>query len=149
MTTTVTDTPSVEIEKLGRDLRAIGGGVARHLNREFKTAAGPVAREAASNAGWSTRIPGAIKVRASRSRVFPGADIVVAGLPHPRLYEGIVSGSGKAFRHKVFARSGRPAVWTSQATRPFIRPAVWRNRKGFAAAADSAVRTVARENGFT
>jgi hypothetical protein len=147
--TVVTETPSVEIAQLARDLRAIGGAVSRHLNREYKIAAGPIARDAASRASWSTRIPAAIKVRSSRSKVFPGADVVVGGLPHPRLYEGLTKGGGKSFRHKVFERPGRRTVWVSQSTRPFIRPAVRQGIGGFQKASDTAVMQAAKENGFT
>jgi hypothetical protein len=147
VSTVVSETPSEEIAKLARDLKAMGGAVARNLNKTYKAAAFPVARDAASRASWSTRIPAAIKVRASRSRTYPGADIVVSGLPHPRLYEGLTSGGRKAFRHKTFGRGG--TGWVSQATRPFIRPAVRQGIEGFKTASDAAVIEAARENGFT
>lgn len=147
MSTVVTETPSVEIFKLARDLKSMGGKVSRYLNREYKGAADPVARAAASNASWSTQIPGAIKVRASRSRVFPGADIVVSGTRHGRLYEGLTKGGRGRFRHKTFGRGG--TGWVSQRTRPFIRPAVRSGIEGFAKATDNAVIAVAKEHGFT
>jgi hypothetical protein len=150
MSTTVTTQPSEEIARLARDLKAMGGKVSRHLNREYKTAARPVAQDAAQNASWSTTIPPAIKLRASRSKQFPGADVVVPkSIPHARLYEGMTKGGRGSFRHKVFDKPPRPTVWVSQQTRPFIRPAVKANREGFKTASDAAVITVAREHGFT
>lgn len=149
MSTVVSQTPSEEIAKLARDLKAMGGAVARNLNKEYKAAAAPVARAAASNASWSTQIPPSIKVRASRSRAFPGADIVSSGTNIARLYEGLTKGGRSRFRHPVYQRPGRKTAWVSQRTRPFIRPAVRAGLGGFKKASDAAVIEAARENGFT
>jgi hypothetical protein len=136
---------SEEVRKLINDLRKIGDGVGRNLGKEFKKAAGPVAAQARANAGWSTRIPGAISVGVSSSRRFPGAQIKVAKgpAPHARLYE--FPGRGGSFRHPVF---GNNEVWVEQKGRPFIRPAIRAHGGEFIKACDRAVDETARANGF-
>ncbi len=141
------DSTSEDVRKLVNDLRKIGDGVGRSLGKEFKRAAGPVAEQAKTNAGWSSRIPGAISVGVSSSRRYPGAQIKVSKdrAPHARLYE---FGSGRrtsSFRHQVY---GNPAVWVEQATRPFIRPAVRAKSEGFIKACDHAVDEAAHAAGF-
>lgn len=145
----VTEHPSVEITQLARDLRALGGTTSRNLNKEFKTGVTEVANAAKANASWSSRIPGAIKVQTARSLAHPGADIVVSGLPHPRLYEGFTKGGRGKFRHKVFDKPPKRAVWVSQSTRPYIRPAVAENAEGLKKYVDAAVIAAARAQGWT
>lgn len=148
MATVVTETPSEEIAKLARDLRALGGQVSRGVNRQYKAAVQPIARSARQRASWSTRIPAALKVQTARSLARPGADIVVSGVPHGRLYEGLTSGGRKTFRHKTFGRGGSTG-WVSQATRPYIRPAVAEGREALKTAVDTAVITAAKAQGWT
>jgi len=149
MSTVVTETPSVEIAKLAKDLRALGGGVSRELNRTYKGVAGAVANTAKGNASWSSTIPPAIKVRTARSLVHPGADVVVSGPPHSRLFEGWTKGGKKEFRHPVFKRPGRKTVWVSQGTRPFLRPAAAQHAEEGKTAVDAAVIAAARAQGWT
>lgn len=149
MATVETQTPSVEMAKLARDLRALGGKTSRNLNKQYKSAVGVIAMNARGRASWSTRIPAALKVRTSRSVARPGADIVVSGPPHARLFEGLTKGGRKTFRHKVFDNPPRPTKWVSQATRPYIRPAVAEGREGLKTAVDKAVIEAAREQGWT
>lgn len=148
MSTVITDKPSAEIAKLARDLRALGGQVSRNVNKQYKSAVGVVAADARSRASWSTRIPAAMRVRTASSKVHPGADIVVSGVPHHRLYEGLTKGGGKAFRHKTYGRGGATG-WVSQRTRPYIRPAVAAGREALKTAVDTAVIEAAREQGWT
>lgn len=148
MSTVVTPTPSVEIIRLARDLARLGGDASRSINREYKGAVTVVARDAARRASWSTRIPPAIKVQTARSKVHPGADIRVSGLPHARLYEGLTRGGRGHFRHKTFGRGGRTG-WVSQATRPYIRPAAAANQEPLKRGVDAAVIAAAKAQGWT
>ncbi len=149
MSTVVTETPSVEIAKLARDLRALGGDVSREINQKYKAVASTVANSAKGNASWSTRIPPAVKVRTARSLVHPGADIVVSGPPHSRLFEGWTKGGKASFRHPVFKRPGRKTAWVSQKTRPFLAPAAARHAEDGKKAVDAAVIAAARAQGWT
>lgn len=148
MSTVATDRPSEEIAKLARDLRALGGEVSRNLNKEYKSAVGVVAADARRRASWSRTIPAALKVRTATSKVHPGADIVVSGPRHHRLYEGLTKGGRKTFRHKTFGRGGATG-WVSQATRPYIRPAAAAGREALKTAVDTAVIEAARAQGWT
>lgn len=144
------DQNAVDVLGLINDLRGMGPKVTRNLNKEFKRAAEIVAAEARSNASWSSRIPRALKVRAARSRRFPGAEIYVsaAEAPHARSYE---LGSGRrtdSFRHPVYKREGRPNVWVEQETRPFVRPAFKSKGFAFTHACNRSVNEAAREAGF-
>lgn len=139
-----------DILGLVKDLQAMGPEVSRNLNKEFKAAAEAVAAAARSNASWSTRIPAAIKVRAARSRRFPGAEIYVrhAEAPHARPYEHGSGGRRDSFRHPVYKRPGRPNRWVEQATRPFVRPAFKAKGFEFTHGANRAVNDAARQAGF-
>lgn len=143
----MTDHTSDDVRKLVNDIRKIGGTVSRELGKEFKKAAGPVANQARINAGWSTRIPGALQVGTSRSRRFPGAQIKVSKdrAPHARLYEFGSGSRKKSFRHPVY---GDMETWVEESTRPFIRPAVRAKGNEFIKAADRAVDTAAKAGGF-
>lgn len=152
MSTVVTSKPSEEIVRLARDLRRLGGDTSRELNKTYKGFASTVAGTAKRNASWSSRIPAAIKVKTARSLVHPGADIVVSGPPHARLYEGFAAGRNggrKKFRHLVFHKPPKRKVWVSQATRPFIRPAAGQHRDAGKKEVDAAVIAAARAQGWT
>lgn len=93
--------------------------IQRELRPAIKKAGDVVAAQAKSNASWSSRIPGAISVRASFGARVAGATVVVSAgaAPHARPYEG--SGGGGTYRHPVY---GGPA-WVTAPTRPFLMPA--------------------------
>lgn len=147
MSTVVTERPSEEIAKYARDLRALGGETSRNLNRRYKASVGVIAGAARARASWSRQIPAALRVRTSQSRARPGADIVVGGLRHARLYEGLTKGGRARFRHKTFGRGG--TGWVSQRTRPYIRPSVAEGRERLKADVDGAVLDAARAQGWT
>lgn len=148
MATVVTERPSEEIAKLARDLRALGGQTSRGLNKKYKASVGIIAGAARARASWSTQIPAALKVRTASSLARPGADIVVGGLRHARLYEGLTKGGRRSFRHRTFGRGGTTG-WVSQRTRPYIRPAVAAGRERLKTDVDAAVIDAARAQGWT
>lgn len=82
----------------------------------------PIVLDAKSNAEWSSRIPGAIKMTTKYGGRFPGIYVRVdsAAAPHARGYED-VTGRGEV-RHPVFG------VWRENVkyakSRPFIAPAI-------------------------
>lgn len=106
--------------ELARMLRRLPEGARRELRPALRAAGAKVKAAAASNAAWSSRIPGALYVATSgvegRSAVTIGARAAAA--PHARPYEGITG--ERSFRHPVYGRD----VWVSQACRPFLAPAV-------------------------
>jgi hypothetical protein len=109
---TVTD-----LSRLSRDLRKANKALAGKWRQSLKKAGQIVADRAKTNASWSDRIPGTIKVSATQRRV-----AVKAGgdrAPHAAPFEGA---DGKAkFRHPVF---GHRKTWVDQEVRPFLLPAL-------------------------
>lgn len=99
----------------------------RELRGRIKRGGDLIAGEARQNASWSSRIPGAIKVRARISTRETAALISVDAekAPHARAYEGI-SSRATTFRHPVFGTGENRTDWTwvSQEKRPFLMPAV-------------------------
>jgi len=93
----------------------------RQLRKTFVAAGQPMLRDAQSRASWSSRIPGAIRVSSTVTSERLGVQLRVSAkaAPHGRPYEGL--GEGAEFRHPVFGRFDRGV---SQATRPFVLPAV-------------------------
>lgn len=93
------------------------------ISDRVKAAAEIIRDQAAVNAGWSARIPGSLKVRASST----GAMISTAAPPaYPNEF---------GVRHPVFGGRGtkRPkAPWVRNKHRPFLGPAA--DQKGDAAA---------------
>ena len=101
-------------------LRAGGlsGTAGADLSRRLKEAGEFVAVIARANAGWSSLVPGSVKVRGGRSGVY----IVAGGPKAPAAYPNEVAG----VKHPVFGGPGtsRPkAPWVTNEHRPFLAPA--------------------------
>lgn len=126
-----------ELRRAAADLRGFSTQVRREIRPAVKRAGEPMVAAARANASWSTRIPKAIKMRTLKS----GIEIRVSRkqAPHARPYEGIAGGS--TFRHPVYGNRNR---WVTQATRPFLEPAVKQHmpkvRRELAAMLDDAAR---------
>lgn len=129
--------------ELINDLGAIPPDVRRELPAAVRKASQPVVGAMKTNASWSTRIPGAIRMTPSFSA---GAGVTIrvnAGrAPHARPYEGL---SGDPFRHPVF---GDRENWVAQAARPFFYRAVEQHGAEVAEAVANSVVEVARRHGF-
>lgn len=133
-----------------RLLAAQLGRVPKDLQAQLRplvTEAGRSTRDdAARRASWSTRIPGALKVRTSfagkRAGVYIAASAALA--PHARPYEGITGGS--SFRHPLFG--DYDYSWFPQDTRPFLAPAVLARGDRLVADVEDAISHVAIMNGF-
>ena len=110
-----------ELKDLARGLKAINPIFYRKLNERLKEAGKLVAEEAKVNASWSTKIPRTIHVSASMSSVSVTAGGKRAPGARPLEHEGRQGN----FRHPVF---GHRNVWVDQPARPFIIPALEKNR---------------------
>jgi hypothetical protein len=129
-----------------KDVKAMGAGISRELNKQFREVMRQhVLPAARSNASWSSRIPGAIKPQVTQRQI--ALRVARKQAPHGRPYEGLQWGArGRStFRHPVF---GNRNVWVAQSTRPFLQPAMDANREKAVEAAKQAVEEVARTNGF-
>jgi hypothetical protein len=129
-----------------RTLKRMDKDISRELNKELrKVIASTIVPAARSNAGWSSRIPSAIKPTVGVRNI--GARVASKQAPHGRAYEGLQKGlrSNSHFRHPVF---GNRQVWVSQATRPFLAPAFEENAGEAVKAAEEAIQSAARAAGF-
>lgn len=132
---------SRQLAKASRELRTMSREVRREIRPRIRKAAEPMVAEARSNASWSSRIPGAIRLSNTRRGV--SIRVNQKRAPHARPYEGIRGGA--TFRHPVFGNRDR---WVSQATRPFLDPAVARHRGRVRSELLKLVEDAARNNGF-
>lgn len=106
---------------LADDLRRVPTAMRRRLAPAIRRAGQETLQEASWSASqWSSRIPGAMSLRASFSGRNPGVMVVVdtSVAPHARVYEGIVRDT---FRHPVFGM--REAAWVEERARPYLVPA--------------------------
>lgn len=132
---------SRQLATASRELKNMSREVRKEIRPRIRKAAEPMLADARGNASWSSRIPRAIKLSNTRRGVSIRVDQKRA--PHARPYEGI-AGAGK-FRHPVHGHRNR---WVSQATRPFLDPAVRKHRNKVRAELVQLVQDAARNNGF-
>lgn len=102
-------------------LRGVPAELRTGLRRAIKAESQGLVRQIQGNAGWSTRIPGAVKTRVGFGQRSAGVQVYVdaGAAPHARPLEfGNVSSSIN--RHPVY---GGPA-FVDQPTRPFFMRAV-------------------------
>jgi hypothetical protein len=142
-----------ELGKLARDLKELEGGkkLQAALRRNLKAAAEPAAAQVRSNASWSSRIPGAVGVKARFTSRSPGVSIFVSRTkaPHARPIEN--DGKSGTFQHPVFARTkrgGRRYVTATQPARPFFFNQTERHMPKIEAAVLDAMDEAARSAGF-
>lgn len=138
-----------EVERLQRRLGEIPKELRRLLRPELREAGEDLAGQARSNASWSTKIPGATKVRVSFARRRPGVSVVVDKklAPNARPFER--GGSRGTFRHPVFkTERRRRTAWVSQEARPFLAPAARSKERPTVRKIRRVVDRVTREAGF-
>lgn len=105
------------------------GGVPKDLRDELRPrmrlAGAKVQRDIQAGAGFSSRIPGAVRIGVAFGSKTGGVRIYVdqKKVPHARPIENL--GRAGTFRHPVF---GNREVWVEQPAQPFFFPAVKRNR---------------------
>ena len=112
---------TAELRKLYVDLKGVEGNLRVELRRGIKKAADPLAQRVRANAGWSSRIPGAVKVKPSFTARGAGVSIVVDAKAAPEGAPLENKGRGGTFRHPVY---GNRDVWATQTARPFFWAAV-------------------------
>lgn len=131
-----------------RSLAARFGRMPEDLRRELRpalrAAATPILSDMKARAGYSTRIPGAIRMTVSFDSRRGGIRFRVNAdrAPHARVLErGNHGGRAETFRHPVFGDTDR---WVSQPTRPFFFPALQAGRPAVRRNILTAVRKVTR-----
>jgi hypothetical protein len=106
-----------ELHQLYLDLKGVEGNLRVELRREIAGAGQPLAQLVRGAAGWSSRIPGAVKVAASFSTRTAGVAIKVDGKAAPEAAPLENKGQSGTFRHPVY---GNREVWVNQPARPFF-----------------------------
>lgn len=110
---------SVEVRAFAEQLRDAPPQLRRGLSKEIKVAAGEFVRTLQGNYSWSSRIPGAVRMRVGFGPRSAGVLVFVDSgrAPHARPLEfGNAPGVN---RHPVF---GNREAWVNQPTRPtFMR----------------------------
>ncbi|WP_440685340.1 hypothetical protein [Cellulomonas soli] len=114
------------------------------LRKQLRTVGEQVREDAAANASWSSRIPGALQMRVSFDGPRTGVRISASAkkAPHARVYEGIVD---DPFRHPFF---GNRDWWYEQAARPFLMPAAEKAHENVVAGALEAIDSTLARHGF-
>jgi hypothetical protein len=111
------DIDTKDLRQLYVDLKGVEGNLRVELRKGVKAAAEPIASAVRSAASWSSRIPGAVRVKPSFGARSTGVTITVDGgrAPEARVLEH--GGRGGNFRHPVY---GNREVWVSQRAQPFF-----------------------------
>lgn len=137
---------SAEARLLAQRLAKVPDELQKGLRPALRKGAEPIMAAAKANASWSSRIPGAIRLSTSFGQKNPGVTIRASAriAPHARPYEG-AGGRGGTFRHPVY---GDRDAWVTQATRPFLFPAVRAGRQGVIGELEHAVDDALARHGF-
>lgn len=115
-------------DRIAADMRALTPETRKAVRPKLRAAGQIVVdRSKADYSGWSSRIPGTVRMRTSFRADREGVTVIAGDktTPHVRPYEGF---SGYAsFRHPVFANRARKTskgwTWVTQVTRPTLFPA--------------------------
>lgn len=132
------------ISVLARELGKVPAELRKELRPKLRAGADHIVRDMRSRAGYSSRIPSAIRMSVSFSARSGGITIRVDNrrAPHARPLElGNHGGRASSFRHPVF---GNRDVWVTQPTRPFFFPAVKAGRAELRRHISDAVRASLR-----
>ena len=131
-----------ELHALIRDLGQLPPAFRKTARPHMLAAGSGVLAQMRANAGWSSRIPGAISMTASTSAFGVRFRTDAGRAPHARPYEGI---SGDPFRAPLF---GDREHWYPHAARPFFYRAVQEGAAGVVEALGEALDQAAHETGF-
>jgi len=135
---------SKDLAALFAAAKAAEGNIQVELRRGVKEAAKPVVASIKTQAGWSTRIPGAIKAKASFARKGASVTIVANAKVAPEAAPLEHGGQPGMFRHPVFGGS----TWVSQPARPFFRAGAQAGTPAADAAMLHMMDDIARKLGF-
>lgn len=140
-----------DLRKLYGDLKASGSDLTVALRRGVKKAAEPMRTAVAAEASFSTRIPSAVKTKASfagrRSRV----EIIVDSGAAPHAAAINHGGRSGTFRHPVYAdqtKTRNEWTWVAQAANPFFDAPIRAHYAAAEAAMLAVMDDVARKAGF-
>ncbi len=130
-----------ELKRFAVQLRKSAPELSKEFNAGLRAGGELVAQQAKSNASFSSRIPGSIKVRRAGVKVTVSA----GGASAPEAAPLEHGGQPGTFRHPVF---GNREVWVNQPARPFLMPAVEAEAENVAVLVLNACDGVFRQMGF-
>ena len=112
-----------ELHQLYLDLKGVEGNLRVELRHAIADSGQPLAALVRNAAGWSSRIPGAVKVSASFSTRSAGGAIKVDAKAAPEAAPLENKGQSGDFRHPVYADASNPRsdwTWVPQPAHPFF-----------------------------
>jgi hypothetical protein len=133
-----------QLQQLITDLGEIPPAVRRELRPALRRAAQPALESIRSNASWSSRIPGAVKLSTSFGRQ-PGVMIRVDSTKAPLARPIEHDGRPGTFRHPVY---GNREVWRPQQARPFFYRGVEATADQIRDEIGAVIDDVAQRHGF-
>jgi hypothetical protein len=134
-----------QLKKFSTDLRRVGPALQKDFLKALGLAGDVVASAAKDKAGFSSRIPGTIKVRRRGVKVRVQAGGPNAPHAGPIDHQGI----GGSFRHPVFWEADKLNAWVSQPAHPFLEPALEENVEKFDQLVIKVVDEAFRAGGFS
>jgi hypothetical protein len=117
------DIDTKDLRQLYVDLKGVEGNLRVELRKGVRAAAAPLADRVRAGASWSSRIPGAVKVKPSFSAKGAGVTIAVDAKAAPEARPLENGGKGGDFRHPVYADGSQTRgdwTWVSQKAQPFF-----------------------------
>lgn len=138
------DRDAKEFLALAESFRDVPDELRKHVTHRLQPVGQRTVEAVRRNASWSSRIPGAVRLRVAFRGKDPGLIISVDRhqAPHARPYEGFLASS---FRHPVF---GDTDTWVSQDARRFVWPGVLETQQEVADAVDEAIAAAFHAAGF-
>ena len=140
---------AAELDKLIADFRAMPLDTRRRLRTDIQKVGKPVLDQVKKNASWSSRIPGATRMKVGYGKRRGGVTIVTSAkrAPHAQPYEH--DGVAGTFRHPINSPAKRrPRVWVSQSARPFFYRSISEKSREVEKGFQDLIMRVARDNGW-
>lgn len=140
---------TADLRGIAAQLKGVDKAFAAALRREIRStlsqAGSSMVERVRANAGWSSRIPGAVRLKTSFSVTRGSAEVVVDSkkAPEARPLEGV--GGAATFRHPVY---GNTDTWVEQPTHPFFAPAAEQEAANATRQMEDALDRIARAAGF-
>lgn len=143
---------SSDLRKLYQDLKVAGDGLQIDLRRQIKKAGDGLVSAVKKEASWSSRIPGAVKVKTSFGAKNAGVTVYVDAGKAPEAAPLNNQGNSGTFRHPVFPDAAgqirQQWTWVSQRAQPFFDGPIAREGNNTLALIQEVIDDFAARAGF-
>lgn len=136
---------NADLRQMYLDLKAVEGNLQVDLRRAINACTAPIVQGIQQEAGWSTRIPGAVHGKVSFGAKSAGVAVTVNARIAPEAAPLENKGKPGLFRHPVF---GNRDTWVNQSARPFFYAGAARAQKTIDAQMRQILDDVAAKAGF-